>query len=109
MEILDPIRKILRPDRARTREGIRRRKPARRLRKQIGHEIRDALLIVLGVISAGFGLRGFLMPNALIDGGVTGISLLVNRETAIPLSLLLLILNIPLLFLAIKPSTKFLA
>jgi uncharacterized membrane-anchored protein YitT (DUF2179 family) len=106
MEILGHIKKMLQPERPRTIEGIRRRKSARRLRKQIGHEIRDALLIVLGVISAGFGLRGFLMPNALIDGGVTGISLLVNRETAISLSLLLIIFNIPFLFLGFKTINK---
>jgi uncharacterized membrane-anchored protein YitT (DUF2179 family) len=56
-------------------------------------------LLALGILSAGFGLRGFLMPNELVDGGVMGISLLVNEKTGISLSLLIIILNIPFIFL----------
>ncbi|MFZ9878477.1 MAG: YitT family protein [Chitinophagaceae bacterium] len=34
---------------------------------------RDLLLIALGIFSASFGLKGFLLPNQFIDGGATGI------------------------------------
>ena len=58
--------------------------------------------MLLGVISAGFGLKGFLIPNELIDGGVMGISLLTNRVTDFPLSLLIILFNLPFLFMGYK-------
>ena len=106
MAIIDNLIKVFRPERSRTIESIQRRRSAKRLRKQIGHQIRDALLMLLGVISAGFGLRGFLIPNGLIDGGVMGISLLTNRETSISLSILIIAFNLPFLFLGFKQISK---
>lgn len=64
------------------------------------HEISDFFYLLLGVISASFGLRGFLMPNNFIDGGVTGISLMVNDLAGISFSLLLVCFNLPFLALA---------
>lgn len=61
--------------------------------------IRSVLFILLGVLLAGFGLKGFLMPNDFIDGGVTGISLLVNNKTEIPLAALIIIFNVPFILL----------
>ncbi len=55
----------------------------------------DFLLIACGVFAAGFGLKGFLMPNKFIDGGSTGLSLLLSETTGFNLSLLLLFINIP--------------
>ncbi|MFH1051140.1 MAG: YitT family protein [bacterium] len=55
----------------------------------------STLFIALGVLSAGFGLKGFLLPNTFIDGGVTDISLLVSIKTGFSLPLLILIINIP--------------
>ena len=50
--------------------------------------IKNTIFIALGVISAGFGLKGFLLPNGFIDGGVTGISLLlVTKEGLKPRTL----------------------
>lgn len=67
----------------------------RDLLTQAKHEIKNSLLIVLGILSAGFGLEGFLIPNSFIDGGVTGISLLLTKITNMPLSLFLILINIP--------------
>ncbi len=61
---------------------------------------KDILSLILGVISAGFGLRGFLLPNNFIDGGATGISLLLSEILHIDLSYLLVIINIPFIILA---------
>lgn len=55
------------------------------------------LLITTGVIIAGFGLKGFLVPNHFIDGGVTGISLLVSDIYSFDLSFTTFILNLPLI------------
>ena len=61
-------------------------------RKQL---IADVFLVLLGIVSAGIGLKGFLIPNNFIDGGVTGISLLVAQLTQISLPVLIFIFNIP--------------
>lgn len=57
------------------------------------------LVVLLGVLSAGFGLKSFLLPNEFVDGGVMGISLLTQSQTHLPLSLLIIIFNIPFLIL----------
>lgn len=75
-------------------------------RLTLWNRIRAALFMSLGILSAGFGLKGFLIPNGLIDGGVTGISLLTNKETGISVSLLILILNIPFVMLGWKQIGK---
>jgi uncharacterized membrane-anchored protein YitT (DUF2179 family) len=62
--------------------------------------IKDSLFITLGVASAGFGLKGFLLPNKFLDGGVMGISLLTNVVTGIDLSLLVVVINFPFVIIA---------
>ena len=64
------------------------------------HGISDFFYLILGITSASFGLKGFLMPSAFIDGGVMGISLMVNELFGIPLSLLIVGFNLPFLALA---------
>lgn len=71
-------------------------------RKLVSGEIRGFLLMILGVLSASFGLKGFVLPNHFLDGGVTGICLLVNAMTGWSLPLLIVLINIPFILLAIK-------
>ena len=61
--------------------------------------LKHVFFISLGVLSAGFGLKGFLLPNGFIDGGVTGISLLFEALTNFPLALLIVIINAPFILL----------
>lgn len=61
--------------------------------------IRDFLLIACGIVSACFGLKSYLMPSEFIDGGVTGISLLISTLTGMKLSYLILVINIPFVIL----------
>jgi uncharacterized membrane-anchored protein YitT (DUF2179 family) len=61
--------------------------------------LKHVFFISLGVLSAGFGLKGFLLPNGFIDGGVTGISLLFQALTSYPLALLIVIINAPFILL----------
>ncbi|NQZ44241.1 MAG: YitT family protein [Flavobacteriaceae bacterium] len=63
-------------------------------------EIRDVVFIALGIFSAAFGLESFLLPNTFIDGGATGISLLISEVALIPLSVLIVLVNAPFLVLA---------
>ena len=76
------------------------------LRKRFFNEIKSAFLIALGVLSAGFGLKGFLIPNGLIDGGAMGISLLTSLKTQVPLSLLIILINLPFFFIAWRQIGK---
>jgi uncharacterized membrane-anchored protein YitT (DUF2179 family) len=79
------------------------------LLKNVKQHIKVYSFIIIGVISAGFGLKGFLLPNNFIDGGVTGISLLVTEVTGFPLSILLILVNLPFLILGYKQIGKIFA
>ena len=71
--------------------------------------LKDGLLIVMGIFSAAFGFKGFLLTNHFIDGGATGISLLVSAVTSWPLALLLILINIPFMLLGYKVIGKLFA
>jgi uncharacterized membrane-anchored protein YitT (DUF2179 family) len=62
--------------------------------------IKDTFLITIGICSASFGLKAFLLTNHFIDGGATGISLLLSALTGIPLYVLVICVNIPFVILA---------
>jgi len=68
--------------------------------------LKDLVFIMLGIFFAGFGLKGFLLPNGFIDGGVTGISLLTNFLTNIPLPLLIVVINMPFIVLGYFQISK---
>ena len=65
------------------------------LKQFIRRELINAFLLGMGVISAGFGLRSFILPNHFLDGGITGISLLFSQLSGYTLPFTILILNIP--------------
>ncbi len=65
--------------------------------------------ITLGILSAGIGLKGFLLPNHFLDGGVMGISLLINNITQIPLPYLIVLVNLPFIFLGFHQVSRFFA
>lgn len=62
--------------------------------------VKDMLLITAGIVAASFGFKGFLLSNHFIDGGATGISLLISAVTEVPLYLLIIAVNIPFIILA---------
>jgi len=64
--------------------------------------IKDIILIGLGIGCAAFGLESFLLPSKFIDGGATGISLLVTELSSVPLYVLLLVINIPFVILGYR-------
>ena len=74
-------------------------KKVQQVKKNAWRTIRDILFMLTGVFSAGFGLKGFLLPNKFIDGGVTGISLLINLKTGVPLAGLIILINLPFIML----------
>ena len=65
-------------------------------------ELLNAILILLGILSAGLGLKGFLLPSGFIDGGVTGVSLLLATVTSPPLAFWLPVINVPFVVLGYR-------
>ncbi|MBA2303647.1 MAG: YitT family protein [Acidobacteria bacterium] len=68
----------------------------------VARESRNAALIAAGILSAGLGLHGFLLPSNLIDGGVTGISMLLSKVSGWPLAVLIPVVNLPFIFVGYK-------
>ena len=77
-----------------------------RTRKVFILNLKDSLLIIVGILSAGFGLKSFLLPNNFIDGGATGISLLLTKITGLPIYLLILLVNIPFILFGYQQIGK---
>ncbi len=67
---------------------------------------KDILFISMGIVSAGFGLKSFLLPNHFLDGGITGISLLINAVGGFNVSILLFLLNIPFIIIGYYHISK---
>ena len=68
--------------------------------------VKDSISIIAGIGCAIIGLKAFIIPNYLIDGGVTGISLLTKFTTGYPLHWLIFFINLPFILLSIKTVNK---
>lgn len=83
---------------------------ALRVRKiKITRAVKDTVFIILGVLSATLGLKGLLLPNDFLDGGVMGISLLVNVTTGMNLPVLIVVINLPFIVIAYTQVSKIFA
>ncbi len=58
--------------------------------------------LLAGVIVAGLGIAGFLIPNHFIDGGFSGIAMLLAKLTGIPLPILIVVVNAPFVFIGYR-------
>src|SRR5947209_2145383 len=65
-------------------------------------ELANVAYIVAGILSAGMGLEGFLLSSHFIDGGVTGVSMILAETTGLPLPALLVVINLPFIALGYK-------
>jgi len=74
--------------------------------KKFLHALLDTLLIVLGILSAGLGLKGFLLSSHFIDGGVTGISMLLANVLGWQLAILIAVINVPFIALGYRVMGK---
>jgi len=70
--------------------------------KTFAQGLLKATLIILGILSAAFGLKGFLLSSHFIDGGVTGVSMLLSNVMGWQLAVLIPIINVPFIALAYK-------
>ena len=64
--------------------------------------ILEIIFITLGAAMAAFALENILVPNSILDGGVNGISIILNILLGWKLSLLIVIINIPFLYIGYK-------
>jgi uncharacterized membrane-anchored protein YitT (DUF2179 family) len=62
--------------------------------------------IIIGVFCAAIALEAFMLPNKFLDGGVTGIAIIVNLNFGVDLNLLLVLINIPFLWIGWKKIGK---
>jgi len=77
-----------------------------RFKRELKSELGNFFFIILGVLSASFGLKSFLLPNEFIDGGITGVSLLIRAQLGWSLPILIIILNVPFIILGFKQVGK---
>lgn len=104
------LQTILRHDRKRiansTHSNYELAKAFKKFRRLTKRSAVNIFLMSVGVLSAGFGLRSFLLPNDFIDGGAVGISLLISEVTNTPLSILLFLVNVPFIIIGYKTIGK---
>ena len=62
--------------------------------------------MTFGVVLAAFALEEFLVPNSILDGGVTGISIIISKLSGINLGILVFIINIPFIYVGYKNLGK---
>jgi len=60
------------------------------------------LTLAVGVVLSAMGLESFLLPNHFIDGGITGVSMLIAGYFKIPLAPIIVLVNIPFIFLGYR-------
>ncbi|WP_420481172.1 YitT family protein [Bacillus mycoides] len=68
--------------------------------------IKRAIAIIIGALLMATGLEIFLIPNQVIDGGITGISIMLSHLTGLNLGIFLFILNLPFVFMGHKQIGK---
>ena len=100
------VQTVLRSKNKKEYSGFELAKGFRELKITSIRYLKDFILITLGIFSAAFGFKGFLLTNHFIDGGATGISLLVSALTSVPLYQLVLLINIPFVILGYKVIGK---
>ncbi len=68
--------------------------------------IQRVILITIGALFMATGLEIFLIPNQVIDGGVTGVSIMLSHITGAKLGIFLFLLNLPFVYLGYKQFGK---
>lgn len=71
-------------------------------KKKVLKEIKQIIMITIGAIIAALGLELFLVPNDILDGGVIGLSIIASKLTGIQMSIFLIILNLPFLYIGFR-------
>ena len=64
------------------------------------------IAILLGCLIAALAIECFLIPNTILDGGITGISIIIHKVFKLPLSILVIVLNIPFIYIGYRNLGK---
>jgi uncharacterized membrane-anchored protein YitT (DUF2179 family) len=75
-------------------------------KETVTHIIIRYIMIMIGASFAALSIELFLVPNSIIDGGIIGISLIINYLSNISFGVLVLIINIPFLYAGYKHIGK---
>ena len=73
-----------------------------KVKSQRSRRILSFIMLTIGAIIAAFSLESFLIPNTILDGGITGVSIILSKLSGFPVSLLVLILNIPFVYIGYR-------
>lgn len=68
--------------------------------------IKEYIQIFIGIILASIGLKAFLLPNGFLDGGVTGIAILLSEKINLDISIILILVSIPFLIMGAYTISK---
>ncbi|MBN2346214.1 MAG: YitT family protein [Candidatus Aminicenantes bacterium] len=71
-------------------------------KKDLKRNLANLSLVILGSTIMGVGYSLFLIPHHFVPGGVSGIAMIVNYFTRLPLGVLIMVLNIPVFILGIR-------
>ena len=66
----------------------------------------EFFMLFVGAVIAAFALEEFLVPNTILDGGIVGVSMIVNTLSGIRLGLLTLVLNLPFVIVGYRKIGK---
>ena len=73
-----------------------------KIKNKVARDIITFIMLTIGTIIAAAALECFLIPNTILDGGVTGISIIIFKLFNIPLWLLVILLNIPFIYIGFR-------
>ncbi|MEW9699183.1 YitT family protein [Paenibacillus sp. SI8] len=68
--------------------------------------MRRSVFLFFGAVLMSVGLEIFLVPNKIIDGGITGISIILSYLTNTQVGIFLTLLNLPFLYIGYKMIGK---
>lgn len=72
------------------------------MKKSLREELKNDLLVVVGLLVAAAAYRMYLIPNRVVNGGFTGVGQLLNQATGISVGLVNIALNVPLFLISMK-------
>ena len=77
-----------------------------KLQNKLSRQITSYAMIIIGAVVSAFALEQILIPALIMDGGMVGIAMIVSAKTPIPLSVMTLALNLPLVFIGGKKLAR---
>lgn len=77
-----------------------------KIKNKTTKNILSIIMLTIGSLVAAAALECFLIPNTILDGGITGISIIISKLSGVPLAFLVLLLNIPFIFIGYKNLGK---